>query len=285
MFGFILTLILCVPVETIYWEIVNPPMRYGDDVQLVCSITCCPDVSTLSTYWAIEDEHLPTSISHNTLAGNSKKYEILTSSHACRLEIKKFGPEDANKNYTCFHGFERFSKNLTLDINSFEHLPVYEDISSFEYTNDNMYYVAYNFSNVFPEPMCEAYFKENNLTSMLKTSQSKNGSFFNTRILMQLPIMMGTLNITCKIGEKSYNLKEVQFFDTHNETSNDGVVVTLIVTTILFIISAVLNIRGLLRRNCPKGELEIVDVHEINQLLQETKVKKKTVERKRYFSV
>ena len=93
----------------VYWAIVGSSFTFGSDLHLLCNITCCNDKKSTAT-----------SISSNMLSKDFSKYEILTSNQGCRLVIKHFGPKDANVNYTCSYNFQRYSRNLTLDDQSFE---------------------------------------------------------------------------------------------------------------------------------------------------------------------
>lgn len=227
MIGFSYSVVLCLyflssrvfaqdPVN-LKWNIAKIPIFFGSDIELICNIPC--DSKDTITSWAIENGDLVT-LAENTLVKNDSKYSILTNRNECRLVIKNFGPNDANKNYSCYQNYKRYSANLTLDALNFEQQPSTIPISTLENIDEQEFQISFNLTDVFPEPQCHAEYNKLNITPYIKTDAKKDGMLYTSKINLHHRIVEGAFNIKCSIGTKSHHIKEIRFYKMNIDKSS-----------------------------------------------------------------
>lgn len=90
------------------------PLFFNKNVILKCHIKdCCPD----DTQWT--GGKTSSLLTLGRVSNNKAKYEESWGVDASYLKIKNFGIDDGNSLYTCFHGFSKHPKNLTIKGNNF----------------------------------------------------------------------------------------------------------------------------------------------------------------------
>ncbi|XP_063398237.1 uncharacterized protein LOC134683091 [Mytilus trossulus] len=272
--AFILFVTTLVPVmcrkDEIFWYLQRRPIILGDDVHLICNITCCQKNNSIAA-WSTENG-VKKSLSYNILPKDNSKYDILTSGNGCQLVIKDFQLEDANKNYTCTYDFLRYSKNLTLNHHSFEYQPTQDLIQITEKTNDGFYQTSVNISKAYPQPHCCAFFNDDNITSTMQIESDRIGSFYVTRLNIKFSLTAGTFNLTCSVGSKLHTLANKEFFNIDKDANQTGTTVFIVILVVV-----VLVLLGLLIKrsgSCSKvKEFQLVAVKEITTNQENTCVK------------
>lgn len=90
------------------------PLLFNKDVILKCYIKdCCPE----GTQWTGGKTN--SLLTLGRVSNNKAKYEESWGVDASYLKIKNFGIDDGDSLYTCFHGFLKYSRNLTIKENDF----------------------------------------------------------------------------------------------------------------------------------------------------------------------
>ncbi|XP_052082074.1 uncharacterized protein LOC127719805 [Mytilus californianus] len=198
--------------DEIFWEVLNPPIRFGSNVQLKCNIKCCLRNVTTAASWELKwPNKTHETISFDELSLKPSKYDILVGKDGCILVIKNFVMMDVPPTYICRFKFNNFSKSLNLHNEKFEMLPTPSTMKIVTETDGGFYNIIVNFFKVYPRPMCNARIKDRNITSQIKEQVIEEEFFYKGNYSLSLQIISGLLTMVCKIGESNFTIKEIEF--------------------------------------------------------------------------
>ena len=115
------------------------------------------------------------------------------------LTILDFNEHDVNVLYTCYYGFEQYSKNLTLDNGNFKMVPEYEHVSS-SYANDILD-LNITLEKVWPKPVCSLLINNKTYPEFTIEAVKPNGIFLDSEYTFRGK-MDGNVELfmTCTIG-------------------------------------------------------------------------------------
>ncbi|XP_063400456.1 uncharacterized protein LOC134685029 isoform X3 [Mytilus trossulus] len=215
--GFMLFL-LCIIIErvkslndsqtTINWKPLKP-LLFNKDVILKCYIKdCCPE----GTQWTGGKTNALLTLGR--VSNNKAKYKESWGVDASYLTIKNFGIDDGDSLYTCFHGFLKYSRNLTIKENDFALMPSEKTLKK-NFTVINGYLNAnVEFLEVYPKPVCNGSFQKLDITEHITSDfYSTTSLFFNGKLnishrICQHKKCSGTIQIDCTIGMNEFKVFE-----------------------------------------------------------------------------
>ncbi|XP_063400455.1 uncharacterized protein LOC134685029 isoform X2 [Mytilus trossulus] len=270
--GFMLFL-LCIIIErvkslndsqtTINWKPLKP-LLFNKDVILKCYIKdCCPE----GTQWTGGKTNALLTLGR--VSNNKAKYKESWGVDASYLTIKNFGIDDGDSLYTCFHGFLKYSRNLTIKENDFALMPSEKTLKK-NFTVINGYLNAnVEFLEVYPKPVCNGSFQKLDITEHITSDfYSTTSLFFNGKLnishrICQHKKCSGTIQIDCTIGMNEFKVFEaiadIQLKTIYTTTDNMVILgitalATIIITVILTVF--VIQLRSVHQRRKNKDQRE-----------------------------
>lgn len=229
---------------SISWEPLEP-LLFNEDVILKCYIKdCCPE----GTQWTGGKTN--SLLTLGRVSNNKAKYEETWGVDASYLKIKKFGIDDGDSLYTCFHGFPKHSKNLTIKGNNFALMPTKESVTkNFTVINGHLH-ANVEFLEVYPEPVCNCTFNKFGITEHINVSSDfypTSSIFLKGKLNISHQICheecQGTIQIDCRIGIHSYKVLEaivdIQFKWLHKAKDTGHVTICTVLIIVLTVFAVV----------------------------------------------
>lgn len=102
---------LSLNIFSVKWQILNPPIVFGFDVELYCNASVAKDCCTNTATW-MKDFDI---IVHHGASIDASKYIQTQRSDGFSLIITKFNENDINHQYTCLYDFFSYSEVLKLN--------------------------------------------------------------------------------------------------------------------------------------------------------------------------
>ncbi|CAC5399900.1 PYG [Mytilus coruscus] len=246
---------------SVSWEPLEP-LLFNEDVILKCHIKdCCPE----GTQWTGGKTN--SLLTLGRVSNDKTKYEELWGVEASYLKIKKFGLEDGDSLYTCFHGFSKHSKNLTINGNNFALMPTEESVKKNFTVIDGYLNANVEFLEVYPEPVCNCTFQKLGITEHINVTSEffpTTSLFLNGKIHIAHQIChgecLGTIQIDCRIGIHSYKvleaMEDIQFKWRHQTKNTELCIIYVFVAIILTVFAVILAFKLIVKlRGKFKGNL------------------------------
>lgn len=233
------------------WRLLTPIIQIGKSVTLECSYSCCSLNS--STSWRVEN-------GKSVLATSQpSKYKVWSSKDSCRLEILNFTFEDANLNYSCYHGFDVDREMLNLTEKNFINTPTDKTYNEDLETR----LVNVSLERVYPAPICSAFFNGTDVSEKVNITSIRMGKFYSSSIIFSLPDAKGSLDVKCTIGKYQPPVFQKQYIilptiidktaDSTNSGNSTTIFVLIGVCIILFLPLAVIVI-AFFKKNAEKNK-------------------------------
>lgn len=203
------------PVNNLHWTINKLPVVFYSDVTLSCivpaSLPCCENTRK----W--KGGRSQKLLLFNGSSTKSSKYREEIKQNGFDLVIKDFSKEDMHVNYSCSYGFFSFSKNLTIEENSYKIEPRNKTVDLRYDINTGKVAVTVRIEEVYPVPQCRAVFMGVNISANVNVSDvefrlSYQISVFTTFIL-NTEKCYGKFKLICQDRFDDYLLVDE---DSHN---------------------------------------------------------------------
>lgn len=185
------------------------PIKFHQDVMLQCGI---PNCCTNTTQWIGGPEGTLLTYQRHSL--NNTKYKEIWGRNVNYLVIKNFDLDDVNCVYTCYHGFDFYSRNLTIDGNQFELLPTKDTIKKEIKLSAGQLEVNIEFLEVYPKPECMISFGKEDISNQLLRHEQREvlSFFFRVKYYLKYEVCAeecnDSLTITCLIGSQYITVLE-----------------------------------------------------------------------------
>lgn len=226
---------------SINWKPLKP-LLFNKDVILKCYIKdCCSE----GTQWTGGKTN--SLLTLGRVSNNEAKYEESWGVDASYLTIKNFGIDDADSLYTCFHGFLKYSRNLTIKENDFALMPSEKTLKkNFTLINGHLN-ANVEFLEVYPKPVCNGSFQKSDITEQISSDfHSTTSLFFNGKLNISHQICQakcsGTIQIDCTIGMYEFKVFEaiadIQLKTLYKTQDNEAILWCTVLAIILIVILA-----------------------------------------------
>lgn len=136
--------------HSIKWQILNPPIVFGQDVVLSCNASLAENCCTNTATW-MKDFDV---IVHHGASADYSKYIQKQRSDAFLLIIKNFDEDDINHQYTCLYDFFSYSEILKINRKNFKYRPTIEETKANINMWHNLIVADVIFEIVYPSPEC-----------------------------------------------------------------------------------------------------------------------------------
>ncbi|CAC5373728.1 unnamed protein product [Mytilus coruscus] len=193
------------------WQILNPPIFFGEDVVLYCNASVAQHCCTNTATW-MKDFDI---IVHHGASIDTSKYIQQQRSDGFSLIITKFNEDDINHQYTCLYEFLSYSEVLKLNPDFMRYEPNKEEIKTNFTMSDNFIVADVLFEMIYPSPEC--YFVVNGevtATNVTKSEETRIRLFYKMKLHLIREIKknkcIDSINVAihCTVGGDDMVVKE-----------------------------------------------------------------------------
>lgn len=198
-------IILCIYIQNataVFWNPVEP-VQFYENACLICHLG---SNGTGTPKWT--GGYLDEIITYNAASFYKDKYTVHYDNNQklYYLNISNFDENDVNVVYTCFYGFQKYSRKLTLDKYRFELVPNEKTIKRHICLNNTALTLTIAITNVWPDPFCHLFINNQLLNYTARSNSSKEGTFLHFEYSLDYEFDQYqheiSVNITCVIGTK-----------------------------------------------------------------------------------
>lgn len=171
------------PANNLHWTINKLPVVFYSDVTLSCIVPASRPCCEKTRKWKRGRGRSQKLILFNGSSANSSKYQEVVKKNGFDLVIKDFSEDDMNVNYSCFYEFLSYSKNLTIEEESYKIEP--RNITVNLHCNITTGEVGLQISvgQVYPFPECKTDFTDMNISVDIYVSEVKIGLAYQISIV------------------------------------------------------------------------------------------------------
>lgn len=227
----------------VHWNPKTPIQFYGN-----ASLQCNVQKNGIGTpKWT--GGYMREVLTYNEASFYKDKYSVQLDiqNNLYYLNITNFNENDVNVVYSCFCGFQKYSKNLTLDESHFLLIPKHETVNKTLNFGNGTLNLNVTFLKVWPEPRCSLTINEVQLTSLMRNHTERRNIFIYSVFSLQYIINERSVfvHMSCTIGTQKFEVfaKQVQDTAMENEVLEQerntyiGIVVVALFVAITLIIS------------------------------------------------
>lgn len=177
--GSLIIFILPCVISQVYWNISSVPAIFGQNAVLTCHLK---DIFIKSKDCAVRqwsggpDRR---GLVYNGYSSDNTKYEedVHMGSNEFSLIIKNLTESDVHVNYSCSCGFNTFTKNLSVNENSFQYPPT--GVNIIFVLETDLLRVTLDIKKVYPVPNCFLYFGNSLILEIDPAKYKTNGVVYS----------------------------------------------------------------------------------------------------------
>lgn len=226
----------------VFWNPVEP-VQFYENACLICHLGYN---RTGTPKWT--GGFLDKIISYNAASFYEDKYTVHYDNNQklYYLNISNFNENDVNVVYTCFYGFKKYSKKLTLENYRFERVPNEQSIKRHIGLNNTALTLNISINDVWPEPFCYPFISNQLLNATVISNAIKDGNFLHFEYSLdyefdqyhsEIPV-----NVTCVIGTKKIMwhdiVSNINEPPVHVYYKNDRFSIVIMISVVLSVLLA-----------------------------------------------
>lgn len=183
----------------VYWKISSGLAIFGQDTDITCYL------EKISTHaedcfvrkWSGGPKR--SELVHNGISSDQNKYEERKNlqGYQFSLTVKKLEQSDINVNYTCSCGYPSFTKNLSLDENTFYYPPAGYQVKFS--ANKRFLRVNLSISQVYPVPNCSLYLEDRLISDQKGCTYKNNGIVYSVLYVAKYALEKNDCNKVPKV--------------------------------------------------------------------------------------